>query len=116
MDELQNALYDVESGITALCVYLADVAKHGATEVRNNLIEVLHKLASGEVTGTIFADFSKQGPHKVFVIANSEAERLKLLQSFQEEIEKQMPDTRKTERAPAIVIPFPTQAAAEESS
>ena len=116
MDELRKSLYNVESGINSLCAHLAEVAQHGSRDARDNLIEVLHKLVSGEIVATVFADFSKQGPHKVFVIANSEAERLKLLQSFQEEIEKQMPDTRKTERAPAIVIPFPTQAAAEESS
>ena len=70
MDELRESLYNVESGINSLCAHLAEVAQHGSRDVRDNLIEVLHKLVSGEIVATVFADFSKPGLRKIFVIGD----------------------------------------------
>ncbi len=115
MDDPRNSIFDVQSGIDALCVYLADVVQNNSTEVRDKLIELLHKLASGEVTSTIFADFSVPGrKSKIFLIADTEAEQMKLLREFEAQLEQQVPPSRRRETASAMVIPFPSQTAAED--
>ena len=44
MDDPRNSIFDVQSGINALCVYLADVVQNGSSDVRDKLIDLLHKL------------------------------------------------------------------------
>ena len=91
MDELRESLYNVESGINSLCAHLAEVAQHGSRDVRDNLIEVLHKLVSGEIVATVFADFSKPGLRKIFVIGDTNEAQMKVLRAFEAELDKQHP-------------------------
>ncbi len=115
MDDPRNSIFDVQSGINALCVYLADVVQNGSSDVRDKLIDLLHKLVSGEATSTIFADFSVPGQKsRIFLIADSEEQQMKLLREFEAQLEQQMPPSRRRKTASAIVIPFPSQTATEE--
>ena len=91
MDELRKSLYNVESGINSLCAHLAEVAQHGSRDVRDNLIEVLRKLVSGEIVATVFADFSKPGLRKIFVIGDTNEAQMKALRAFEAELDKQHP-------------------------
>ena len=113
MDKLQKSIYDIESGVNALCVYLAEVAQHGPRDVRDNLIDVLHKLVSGEIVATVFADFSKPGLRKIFVIGDTNEAQMKVLRAFEAELDKQHPAPGSNGN-PAKVIPFPPQATTEE--
>ena len=113
MDELRESLYNVESGINSLCAHLAEVAQHGSRDVRDNLIEVLHKLVSGEIVATVFADFSKPGLRKIFVIGDTNEAQMKVLRAFEAELDKQHPAPGSNGN-PAKVIPFPPQATTEE--
>ena len=115
MDKLQKSIYDIESGVNALCVYLAEVAQHGPRDVRDNLIDVLHRLVSGELIATVFADFSKPKLGRIFLIGDSEEAQLKALQAFEAELDKQHPASGSS-GIPAKVIPFPSQGAAEDIS
>ena len=114
MNDLQHSLHDVESGITALCVYLGQIAQTATSEVRNNLIDVLHSLVSGEATGTVFADFREPGDPRMFVIANTEEEQSRLVTAFSEQLRKE-PSTSSTRKTTAIVIPFPRKPTSEST-
>ncbi len=112
MVDLRSSVFDVESGINALCGYLAEVVQNGSSEMRDNLIDLLHKLVSGEVTSTIFANFSVPGQKSsIFLIADTETQQRKLLREFEAQIEQQMPPSRGRKTASAIVIQFPSQTA-----
>ena len=115
MDDPRNSIFDVQSGINALCVYLADVVQNGSSDVRDKLIDLLHKLESGEATSTIFADFSVPGQKsRIFLIADSEEQQMRLLREFEAQLEQQIPPLRRRKTASALVIPFPSQTATEE--
>lgn len=115
MDEPQNSIFDVQSGIDALCMYLGEVVQNGSQEARDQLIDLLQKLVSGEITSTLFADFRGPGqPSKIFLIADSEADQMKLLRVFEEEMDKQAPASLRHRTTSAMIIPFPAQSATED--
>ncbi len=114
MSDLKHSIHDVESGIIALSLYLGEIALSSTSEVRNKLIEVLHSLASGEATGTVYADFREPGDSRMFVIANTEEEQSRLVKAFSEQLDKES-STSSTRKTTAIVIPFPGKPTSEST-
>ncbi len=112
----QKSIFDIQSGVDALCLYLAEVVQKGTTEARDSLIDLLHKLVTGEIKSTFYADFRGPGqPSKMFLIADTEADQMKLLRAFEEEMDKQVPAAAvRREPASAAVIQFPEQSTTEK--
>ena len=103
---MQNIILGVEDGVNAICTLLPAMSNSQPLQMRDFLLETAFKLTNGELKSTAFITFGADGGQVVYVIADTKAEQVSLLEKLAEHLASNAPE-QSLDRPSAEVIIFP---------